>query len=172
MMFTRYSSLNGRLFIAGAGCMLGNQNCQYIPEWGTGEGDKDKVNASYNPLVPLVPIDGDGQQGRALALDGIAHDLPCRRRVGSRSGWVAWAMFEDQNGQDLFIHLAIFQLPNQILCADLRGYWGDYDDLQALGPVPGRTSNVFARTITDSSQGCSYRWQYTSSQVHVGFTGN
>jgi hypothetical protein len=171
MMFTRYSSLNGRLFIAGAGCMLGNQNCQYIPEWGTGEGDKDKVNASYNPLVRAFRSTEMASKGEpSLWMGSHTTYHPATGRVSFGMGGLG--MFEDQNGQDLFIHLAIFQLANQILCADLRGYWGDYDDLQALGPVPGRTSNVFARTLTDSSQGCDYRWQYTSSQVHVSFTGN
>ena len=67
---------------------------------------------------------------------------------------------------------AIFTLPDRVLCADMRGYWGDYDDLNGLGPVAGRTGNVFVRTFTDSQQGCDYRWNYTSSKVHVGFTGN
>ena len=77
-----------------------------------------------------------------------------------------------ENNEDLYVHLVIFHLSDRVLCADQRGYWGDYDDLHALGPVPGREGNVFARTYTDSQPSCAYRWLYTSSPVHVGFTGN
>ena len=170
-MFTRLSGLNGRLFIAGGGCNLGDQGCQYIPEWGTGEGDKDKVTASYNPLVRAYRSPEMASKGEpSLWMGSHTTYFPDTGRVRHAMGGLA--MLKDQNGDDLFFHLAIFQLPNQVLCADLRGYWGDYDDLQALGPIPGKKSNVFARTFTDSSQGCNYRWQFTSSQVHVGFTGN
>jgi len=170
IMFTRLSTLNGRLFIAGAGCNLDDQQCQYIPEWGTGEGDKDKVSASYNPLVRAYRSQEMANKGEpSLWMGSHTTYFPGTGRVRHAMGGLA--ILKDQNGDVLFVHLALFQLADQVLCADLRGYWGDYDDLQALGPIPGK-SNVFARTFTDSSQGCNYRWQFTSSRVHVGFTGN
>ncbi len=171
LMFTRRSGLNNRLYIAGAGCNLGNQQCQYIPEWGTGEGSAEKVNASYNPLVRAYRSAAMASAGEpSLWMGSHTTYSPGTGRVRHAMGGLG--IVKDQNNQDLFIHLAIFQLANQVLCADLRGYWGDYDDLQALGPVPGRQGNVFARTYTDSQQGCNHRWQFTSSSVRVGFTGN
>ena len=169
MMFTRRSSVNGRLYIAGAGCNLDDQNCQYIPEWGTGEGGAEKTTSSYNPLVRSyrsAAMASNGEPSLWMGSHSTYH--PASGRVSYGMGGVA--MIKDSANQNVFFYLPIFQLPDRILCADLRGYWGDYDDLQALGPV-GQRSNVFARTFTDSSQGCDYRWQFTSQQVHVGFTG-
>jgi len=171
MMFTRRSGVNSRLYIAGAGCNLSDQACQYIPEWGTGEGTAEKVSSTYNPLVTAYRSPAMVGQGEpSLWMGSHTTYTPGTGRVLHAMGGLG--IYKDQNNQDKFIHLAIYQLGNQILCADLRGYWGDYDDLHALGPVPGRQSNVFARTFTDSQAGCDYRWQYTSSKVHVGFTGN
>ena len=171
MMFTRRSSLNSRLYIAGAGCMLSPRQCQYIPEWGTGEGSQEKVESSFNPLVRAYRDATMTSQGEpSLWMGSHSTYSPRNARVSFAMGGLG--IYKDQNGQDRFIHLAIYSLVDRILCADLRGYWGDYDDLQALGPVSGRQSTAFARTYTDSQLGCNSSWQYTSSQVHIGFTGN
>jgi hypothetical protein len=55
-------------------------------------------------------------------------------------------------------------------CPDLRissnnsssGYWGDYDDM-AFDPI----SKTFVRAFTDSSRLCTFREQFTSTNVHV-----
>lgn len=171
MMFTRKGGINNRLYIAGAGCMIGNLNCQYIPEWGTGEGNKEKTSASFNPLVRAYRSQDMANAGEpSLWMGSHTTFSPSTGRVRHDMGGLG--IIPRPNEPDLYVHLAIFQLTGCVLCADLRGYWGDYDDLHALGPVPGRESNVFARTFTNSQDGCDYRWQYTSSKVHVGFTGN
>jgi hypothetical protein len=171
IMFTRKSNLNNRLFIAGAGCNLGDQQCQYIAEWGTGEGEKDKVTASFNPLMRSYRSVEMAQKGEpSLWMGSHTTYFPASGTVRHAMGGVG--ILKDSNNQNLYLYLPIFQISNCILCADLRGYWGDYDDLQPLGPIPERErSNVFARTFTNSQDGCDYRWQYTSSKVHVAFTG-
>ena len=171
MMFTRRSSLNGRLYVAGAGCNLSDQGCQYIPEWGTGEGNKDKTTSAFNPLVTAYrSADMAGKGEPTLWMGSHTTYLPATARVTFGMGGLA--IVKGANNEDLYVHLVIFHLSDRVLCADQRGYWGDYDDLHALGPVPGREGNVFARTYTDSQPSCAYRWLYTSSPVHVGFTGN
>ena len=55
-----------------------------------------------------------------------------------------------------------------LVCSDIRGYWGDYDDLEFIGFVPDTTTARFLHTFTDSSAGCTKRWQYTAEAVHVG----
>lgn len=171
MMFTRRSPLNGRLYIAGAGCTLSNLQCGYIAGWGTGEGDKDKRRSSYNPLVRAHRSADMASQGEASLWMG-SHTTynPDTGRVTFGMGGLG--IVKDINGDDLYLHLVIWQLGGRVLCGDLRGYWGDYDDLHALGPVPGRAGTVFARTYTDSQPACASRWQFTSAPVHVGFTGN
>jgi hypothetical protein len=171
MMFTRRSALNSRLYIAGAGCTLSPRQCYYIAEWGTGEGNAEKVESSFNPLVRAYRSADMAAQGEPSLWMG-SHSTYSPRTGRVSFGMGGLGIYQDQNGQTHYIHLTIYSLSDRILCADLRGYWGDYDDLQSLGPVPGRQSIGFARTYTDSQLGCSYRWQYTSSQVHVGFTGN
>lgn len=171
IMFTRRSGVNRRLYIVGAGCMIGNLNCQYIPEWGTGEGNKETASASYNPLVRAYRSQEMANVGEpSLWMGSHTTYSPGSGRVRHDMGGLG--IISRPNLRDLYIHLAIFQLTDCVLCADKRGYWGDYDDMHALGPVPGRASNVFARTFTNSQDGYDYRWEYTSSKVHVGFTGN
>lgn len=171
LMFTRRSAINGRLFIAGAGCILSPRSCRYIPEWGTGEGNAEKTDASFNPLVRAYRSPDMAAQGEPSLWMG-SHTTYSPRTGRVTFGMGGLAIYQDQSGQDHFIHLVIYSLGDRIVCADQRGYWGDYDDLHPLGPLPDRQSTPFARTYTDSQLGCGYRWQYTSSQVHVGFTGN
>lgn len=171
MMFTRRGASNNRLYIAGAGCMISTRQCRYIPEWGTGEGGAEKVDSSFNPLVTAYRDSAMAARGEPSLWMG-SHSTYSPRSGRVSFGLGGMGIFKDQSGQNHFLYLAIYSLNNRVLCADLRGYWGDYDDLHALGPVPQRQSTVFARTYTDSQLGCAYRWQYTSSQAHVGFTGN
>lgn len=171
LMFTRRSAVNSRLYVAGALCTLANRHCGYIPEWGTGEGDAGKVASSFNPLVRSYRSAEMAAQGEP-SLWMASHTTYSPRTGRVSFGMGGLAMFQDQNNQVHYIHLAISSLKDRVLCADARGYWGDYDDLQALGAVGGRRSVVFARTYTDSQPDCSFRWQYKSSPVHVGFTGN
>jgi hypothetical protein len=169
ILFTRKSGVNGHLYIAGAGCNIGNEACQYIPEWGTGEGNKEKVESSFNPLLRAYRSEEMARNGEpSLWMGSHTTYVPSTGRVTFAMGGVA--MLTTQNNTNLFIYLAISLLADRIVCSDLRGYWGDYDDLQALGPTPSRQSVAFARTFTDSNLGCSQRWQYNSSAVHVGFT--
>ena len=171
MMFTRSSGVNGRLYVAGAGCTIADQACGYIPQWGTGEGGKEKTSASFNPLVRAYRSRDMVNAGEpSLWMGSHTTYNPGTGKVEFGMGGLA--ILKDVNNQNLYVHLAIFQLSNRVLCADLRGYWGDYDDMHALGPIPDKTGNVFARTFTSSEAACSYRWQFTSSPVHVGFTGN
>ena len=56
--------------------------------------------------------------------------------------------------------------PVQTPCPDTRGYWGDYDDMLMVGFKD--TTPVFVRfTSTDAGKGCSKRWTFVSSHLHV-----
>ena len=54
---------------------------------------------------------------------------------------------------------------NAPVCSDRRGYWGDYDGFLHI-QVNG-DSIRFMRFMTDSSQGCTKRWQYVGEHQHV-----
>lgn len=51
------------------------------------------------------------------------------------------------------------------ICPDVRGYWGDYDAFLWVG-LQGK-SPVFMRFFTNSSPGCTKRWQFTAEPQHV-----
>lgn len=171
MMFTRSSAVNGKLYVAGAGCMLATQVCTYIPQWGTGEGDASKTASSFNPLVRAYRSSAMAAAGEpSLWMGSHATFNPVSGRMNFVMGGLGF--LQGQNNQQFFLYLPIYQLNDRVLCGDLRGYWGDYDDLQALGPMPRREVIPFARTFSISEPACSYRWTYTSAPVRVGFSGN
>ena len=57
-------------------------------------------------------------------------------------------------------------IKSHLVCSDLRGYWGDYDDMELVGFTSSQTA-IFMRAFSDSSQGCTKRWEYTSHHLHV-----
>jgi hypothetical protein len=171
MMFTRKSEVNGRFYIAGAGCVLATQVCTYVPQWGTGEGDAAKTASSFNPLVRAYRSEAMAAAGEpTLWMGSHTTFSPATGRVNFVMGGVGY--LKAQNGQEFFLYFPVHQLNNRRICPDLRGYWGDYDDLQALGAVPRRETTVFARTYSMSEPACSYQWTYTSSPLRVGFSGS
>ena len=52
------------------------------------------------------------------------------------------------------------------ICPDQRGYWGDYDHSIHAG-FNSNNNPVFFRPMSDSSQGCTERWAFTSSALHL-----
>ena len=64
------------------------------------------------------------------------------------------------------IYLPFHAIDDIPVCPDLRGYWGDYDDLEIVGFTEGGAAQ-FLRTVSDSSMGCQQRWEYTSHHVHI-----
>ena len=170
ILFTRRSAVNGRLYIAGAVCgwwLI--QFCQYVPEWGTGEGGGEKTDSSFNPLLRAYRSEEMVRNGEpSLWMGSHTTYHPSTGNVTFAMGGVA--LFMTQASGNVFVYFAISLLTDRVVCSDRRGYWGDYDDLQALGVTPSRTSVRFARTFTDSNPGCGQRWQFSADPVHVGFT--
>lgn len=56
---------------------------------------------------------------------------------------------------------------NLVVCSDLRGLWGDYDQLKFAGVDPSSGVRIFLRPYSDSGGNCSFRWQFTSKAVHM-----
>jgi hypothetical protein len=54
---------------------------------------------------------------------------------------------------------------SQTPCPDLRGYWGDYDEMQAYNS--GTSNPTFSRPYTDSTDGTCVRWQFKGTPQHV-----
>jgi hypothetical protein len=170
MMFTRRAA-SGRTYIAGAGCMLADQACFYIPQWGTGEADASRAYSSLNPLIRAYRSSAMAAAGEpSLWMGSHSTFNEATGRMSFVMGGVGF--LQGQNNQQFFLYLPIYQLKDRVLCADQRGYWGDYDDLQAIGPVPPRESILFGRTFSVSEPACSYRWTFTSAPLRVGYSGN
>lgn len=81
-------------------------------------------------------------------------------------GWAFGELVVTSGGIRFFIPQVPYD--NYVVCPDIRGYWGDYDNLDVLfaGNQPGGKS-TFIRAHTDSSAAACVQETYTSSPVHV-----
>jgi hypothetical protein len=160
MLYTR--SDGKRLWVEGSFCPYDlSSPCSAAPEWGSTPGYYSYQGDQFTPNVRAFP--GFLLIPSAWAATFVSRDHdPGGNTVKIRRGSLGVL----SNGARLLI---AFNLINPLLvCPDKRGYWGDYDDLQFIGFVNDTTTAQFLRTFTDSSAGCTQRWQYTSGAVHVG----
>jgi|GEM_PF-5530564 len=84
----------------------------------------------------------------------INADSGIRRRSQTFKDLVLGYVF----GTPFFIPVDIIR--NAPVCSDQRGYWGDYDSMLQTGWQDA--SSVWMRFLTDSSRGCSNRWEYNA----------
>jgi hypothetical protein len=135
--------------------------CVDVPEWSTAAHAGDQ----YNPVMSAFR----GQPFVAgadwhMAYQSRASD-PTGNSVTLRHARINLLPNNDVIVTSQDVH------PYQQVCPDLRagasGYWGDYNDIAWLGFT--ETGNYqWIATFTDSSDGCSLQWDFTSNSVHVG----
>ena len=157
---TTRDSQTGRLFIETSFCPLTlSSGCLDAPGWSTSTANSSGYRGDqFNPLVRAFPgffsippiwkvtflsRENDPGGNTVSGQEGNLAVLPDSRRV--------------------FLEFDL--VTGQAICPDNRGYWGDYDDLQISGFSGGNTQ--FIRAETDSSSGCTKRWDTNSEQVHV-----
>ena len=157
MLVTRKSA-QGRLYVEGSACAADLSNCHPVPQWFVGPRDAQEVPGDvFNPNV--------------AAWRGFINLPPM---------WTS-SFYERYGASPTTVNLgrmyltlvngAPFGIPvdiarNITVCPDMRGYWGDYDDMLLVGFDD--TTPMFMRfTSTDAGKGCVKRWQYVSSHLHV-----
>ena len=159
-LYTRRDPETKRLYVTGSFCPLSLQpGCWVAPEWGTTPGNLNTPGDQFSPTVAawrgffnLPPI----WKSAYLDRDGSPYNT-----VTVKQGNLAYL----PNGQRIYLPFSLIKdIP---ICPDLRGYWGDYDDLEHIGFNEDSDAAEFLRTTTDSSLGCVYRWQYISNHQHI-----
>jgi hypothetical protein len=155
----------GRLFLETSFCPLDlSSGCLDAPGWSTStKNSSGYVGDQFNPLVEAFP--GFFSISPIWKVSFLSReDDPKGNKVGVQEGNLGFLPDPDPaKRQRVFLEFDL--VTAQVICPDNRGYWGDYDDLRIYGFEGGYTQLI--RTETDSSAGCSKRWDTTSEQVHV-----
>jgi hypothetical protein len=158
-IYTMWDDKESRYYVTGSFCKRDLSGCYAAPEWGTTPGNLSLTSDQFNPNVRAFP--------------GLFSIAPLWKTTYlSRQ--------RDPKGNTVSIeqgNLAVFSSGTRILvpfklidshlvCPDLRGYWGDYDDMELIAFTDSGNA-VFLRAFSDSSQGCTTRWEYTAAHLHV-----
>ena len=155
LLYTRMGS-NGHLYLDASACSAALTNCWQVTGWNfQGGGPGGSAVDTYNPDVVAWPgfigLPPTWQASWAYHY-GNANFVNVSRAT---LGYV--------NGSAFIFPVDILQ--NAPVCSDTRGYWGDYDAMIQTGWQG--TSSLWMRFTTDSSAGCTKRWEYTAEAQHV-----
>jgi hypothetical protein len=155
MLYTRKDE-SGHLYLDASACTADLTNCWSVSGWKfQGGGPNNSAVDSYDPDV-----------------------VAWRGFIGLPPTWQSsWAYHYGKNNFESvsratlgYVNGSAFIFPVDILkdtpvCSDTRGYWGDYDAMIQTGWQD--SSSLWMRFTTDSSAGCSKRWEYTGQAQHV-----
>ncbi len=155
LLYTRRTD-TGHLYLDAAACSADLTNCWYVSGWKfQGGGPGGSAVDTYNPDVVAWPgfigLPPTWQASWAYHY-GNANFVNVSRAT---LGYV---------GSTAFI-FPVDILQNTPVCSDTRGYWGDYDAMLLTG-FQG-SSSQWMRFTTDSSSGCTKRWDYTAEAQHI-----
>jgi hypothetical protein len=151
---------SGRLFLEASFCPLNlSSGCLDAPGWSTSTTNSSGYRGDqFNPLVKAFP--GFITIAPIWKVTFLSRENdPSGNTVSVQQGNLAVL----PNSQRVFLEFDL--VDKQTICPDNRGYWGDYDDLQIYGFDGGYTHLI--RSETDSTAGCTKRWDTNSEQVHV-----
>ena len=151
----------GRFYLRASYCPLDlSSGCQDAPGWSTSTQNSSGYRGDqFNPLVEAFP--GSGSIASVWKVTFLSRENdPQGNTVSVQQGNLAVLSNPPQR-----IFLEFDLVANQVVCPDNRGYWGDYDDVRIYGF--SSQAPQFVRAETDSTAGCTKRWDVTSEQVHV-----
>jgi hypothetical protein len=147
----------GRYYVSGSYCNLSLQ-CHVDHAWGTGP---EYPNMFGDQFFPNVAAPGHGSGSNVWKAAYLSReDDPTGFTVSAKQASLAVL----PGGKRAFPSTTV--VPSHQVCSDLRGYWGDYDDLQYIGQNQNGV-HEFIRAYTDSSLGCVRRWEFTAQHMHV-----
>jgi hypothetical protein len=157
-LYTTFDGKGKRYYVRGSFCERDLSGCKDAPEWGTTPGNLSLTGDQFNPVLRAFPgFIGLPPIWKATYLS--RQDDPAGNTVILEQG----NLVRLPNGFRILLPFKL--VDSHLVCPDNRGYWGDYDDMQLSGF--NGTAAVFLRALSDSSQGCTERWEYTSHHVHV-----
>ena len=159
VLYTVRDPSNGRLRLRGSMCYADLRNdCFDAPGWRTDlPGDQFSPNVRAWAFLWTPP---------AWKATFVSRDKsPSGNTVIVRIG----DLVAQPDGQHGFPVRKL--LHSQVVCPDLRGYWGDYHDLQHIGPDRGarfgQEVQRFLYSFSDSRAGCMARDTFISNHLHV-----
>lgn len=159
LIYTVSDPTTNRLLVKGTRCPLALGTCYDVPLWAT-------TNANFTLLQ------GDQFNPSVKAWQGFLTLPPewkltyLSRQADPKGNTVVIQqgnLAVLPNGTRILVPIKL--VDSHLVCPDNRGYWGDYDNLQLVGF--DNSAPTFLDAFTDSSQGCTQRWEYTSQAVHV-----
>jgi hypothetical protein len=155
MLYTRRGD-DGHLYLDATACKVDLANCWEVAGWKfQGGGPNNSKVDTYDPDVEAWPgfigLPPTWQASWAYHY-GNANFVNVSRAT---LGYV--------NGSAFIFPVDILQ--NTPVCSDTRGYWADYDAMLQTGWQG--TSSLWMRFTTDSSSGCTKRWEFTAQAQHV-----
>jgi hypothetical protein len=158
-VYTIWDARSKRYYVRGSFCPRDLSECKDAPEWGTTPGNLNLSGDQFNPIVRAFP--GFIGLDPAWKVSYLSRQKdPAGNTVSIYQGNLAVL----PNGSRILLPFTL--VGSHLVCPDLRGYWGDYDDMQLVGFTES-LSAIFLRAFSDSSQGCSKRWEFTSHHLHV-----
>jgi len=155
MLYTRRDD-KGHLYLDASACNDTLTSCNRVPGWRfQGGGPNNSAVDSYNPDVVAWPgfigLPPTWQASWAYHYGNVNFINVSRATLGY------------VNGSAFIFPVDILQ--NAPVCSDTRGYWGDYDAMIQTGW--NGTSSLWMRFTTDSSAGCTRRWEYSGQAQHL-----
>lgn len=155
ILYTRRDA--NRLYVEGAACAADLTSCHPVPQWRSSPGSAGDTVDAFNPAVTTWA----GTMSRSPVWTSSFYVRNGAAVTGIGLSSMTLGYF---NNMPLGIPIS---LVNDItVCSDLRGYWGDYDDMLHVGfdkDIP-----VFIRfTSSDHRNGCTYRWEHAAQHQHV-----
>lgn len=161
---TTTDTKTGRLYLESSYCPLDlSTGCQDASGWSTSTQNSSGYKGDqFNPIVKAFQPGGGSKADAEWKVSFLSRENdPSGNTVSVQQGNLA--VLPDK----VRVFVEFDQVPGQLVCSDNRGYWGDYDDMQIyqVGSYPS-----FIRGQTDSTAGCSQRWDVESEQVHVSST--
>jgi hypothetical protein len=158
LLYTAPDVPNSRNYLRGSVCPTSTWGaCYDVPNWSTLSA---MSGHQFNPLV-RGSTRTDGTSFFLTSFNSVLDGTATSDNIRSIQAWLT-GTFAGNN----LNYMASTQIPPHPVCADNRGYWGDYDDLQVLDRNADGVPR-FIRAFTDSSNGCEFRWDFDSEQVHV-----
>lgn len=137
--------------------------CSEIPGW---RPDQGVVGQQFLPVVKAAPeIDfptGGVYQAAEWKLGYESTNPSNPNAISVRQG----NLTKLPNGTPIFGSVEI--APSHPICPETYGYWGDYNDMQVLGPSSSTDpSPQFIGTGTNSDGGCTKQWAGLAVSMHV-----
>lgn len=158
---TTTDNKTGRLYLESSFCPLDlSTGCQDAPGWSTSTANSSGYKGDqFNPIVKAFQPSKSSNASAEFKVSFLSRENdPSGNTVSVQQGNLAVLPGKVR------VFVEFDQVPGQVVCPDNRGYWGDYDDMQ-IYQVSSYPS--FIRGLTDSTAGCTQRWDVEAEQVHV-----